>query len=170
MSNWDGSTAIPTFTVERARASKLATVSTLLTAITDEWTDWSTTFVIGATTTAPTMGSSVKTARYKRIGKNVLLNFSLVVTTGGAWNAGSGSYNFPVPAAASSTARKYVGSAYGNDSGTALRVGVCRFDADVNNVRVFLNDGLNVPLGSAGPGGAWATGDFIEAQILYEAA
>ena len=169
MTNWDST--LPTIAAgAKARASDIATLVSLMTALTDEWTDWSSSFTIGATTTAPTMGSSVKTARYKMLGNLVIFNFSLTVTTGGAWNAGSGSYNFPVPTAADSAARKYVGSAFANDSGTALRVGVCRFDADVNNVRVFLNDGTNVALSSSGPGSAWATGDYVDAQILYEAA
>ena len=98
-----------------------------------------------------------------------MFDFSLDVTTGGSWNAGSGSYNFPVPVACHSS-RKYIGPAYANDSGTAVRVGICRFDANVSNLRVFLNDGLNVPLSSSGPGTAWATGDYVHGQILYEAA
>lgn len=166
MTNWDGSTAVPTFTVERARASKLANISTLLTALTDEWTDYSSTFAISAVTTPPTKGASVYVARYKRIGKWVDYMFS--VTIGAGWASGSGAYIFPLPVAARAV-QQQVGPARVFDTGTAYRYGFLEANTSTSQSRIILDSGTDF-LGSAGPGTAWATGDIIVANIRYEAA
>lgn len=165
MSNWDGSTAIPTFTVERARASKLATVSTLLTAITDEETDYSSSFSISATITPPTKGASVYVARYKRIGKHVDYMFS--ITIGAGWASGSGAYIFPLPVTARA-ANQALGVARVLDATTNYRIGFVE-TTTTTTCRIILDSGTDF-LGSAGPGTAWATNDVIIAAIRYEAA
>lgn len=165
MSNWDGSTSIPTFTVERARASKLVTISTLLTAITDEETDYSSSFSIGATTTPPTKGASVYVARYKRIGKDVVYKFS--VTIGAGWSSGSGAYIFPLPVTARAI-NQDPGVARVLDATTNYRLGFVEA-ISTTTCRIVLDSGTDF-LGSAGPGTAWATNDVIVAAIRYEAA
>lgn len=61
-------------------------------------TDWiSYTLTIGATTTAPTLGTIVtNTAKWRRVGDSMQINYSLAQSSGS--NAGSGTYLFPLPA------------------------------------------------------------------------
>ena len=63
MTNFTGTLPTSFLTGQPLPAAELQTMLDALTALTDAWTDWSSSFVIGASTTAPTMGSSVKTAR-----------------------------------------------------------------------------------------------------------
>jgi len=166
MSDWDGSTAIPTFTVERAKASEFDVLADVETALIDAWTDYSASFSISAVTTPPTKGASVYVARYKRLGKTVDYMFS--VTIGAGWASGSGAYIFPLPVAARAV-QQQVGPARVFDTGTAYRYGFLEANTSTSQSRIILDSGTDF-LGSAGPGTAWATGDIIVANIRYEAA
>jgi hypothetical protein len=67
------------------------------------WTTYTPTLT--AATTNPTLGSSVVSGRYKALdSKTYLIQIMYVVTTGGAYNAGSGSYTFSLPAGLTSGA------------------------------------------------------------------
>lgn len=67
------------------------------------WTDYTPT--VTATTTNPTQGSSVIAGRFKLLDATTgILTISWTITTGGAWNAGSGSYSFSLPSGWTSSA------------------------------------------------------------------
>lgn len=133
------------------------------------WTSYTPTW--SATTTNPTLGSTTITGRWKALdSKTYIVQISIAITTGGAWNAGSGSYNFSLPnSVTSATGRVQVGSAHVLDSGTAHFAGVCKVHAgstiidevpiaDATGNRLL---GHNVPV-------TWATGDQINLAITIE--
>lgn len=165
MTDWDGSTAIPSFTVERLKASELDVLADVVLALTDEWTDYSSTFAITATTTSPTRGASAYVARYKQLGKTVDYMFSVTIAAG--WSSGSGAYIFPLPVTARA-ANQAIGIIRVLDAGVGYRVGFLETTTTTTG-RIILDSGADF-LGSAGPGSAWATGDAILAQLRYEAA
>lgn len=127
------------------------------------FTDYSAGLAITAATTNPTLGNSTKTAWYKQVGKTVHLGFQLNI--GSTFAAGSGMYSFslPVPAAHASM---WIGVARILDNGVAHYAGMTEL-IDANRAVVYkANAGT---LDSSGPGSPWAVGDFIKAQITYEA-
>lgn len=133
----------------------------------DTWVDYSSSFAVTAAVTNPTKGNSIYVAKYVLIGQTV--HFTFKVTIGSTWGIGSGAYNFGVPFPAKAD-RVAVGSAWLNDSGTAIRSGVATFDASATALRVFPYNLTAAPLDSAGPGTAWATNDAIMVSITYEQA
>lgn len=162
----DFNTSIPSFTVERAKASELQTLADLGTALTDGWTDWSSSFSISGTTTGVTKGSSTYEAKYKRVGKDLKFRFWVAITTGGAWNAGSGTWLFNLPFAVAAS-RRFVGRAFVFDNGTAgyPSVLIASSDLGTSSQCHLYHNTSGTPLGSGGPGTAWATGDFIIGQL-----
>jgi hypothetical protein len=164
----DISTTIPTFTAgQPVLGSDLATMAGYLSALSGSMTDWSSSFSIGATTTAPTKGNSTYVARYNRAGK--LLLFQFKVTIGSSFSAGSGTYLFALPYAARVMAEQS-SSAYVLDSGTANYPAVVTIsDSSTSAVSLFLQ-GSSAALGSAGPGSAWNAGDQARASMLLELA
>lgn len=66
----------------------------IMGAAVSEWQSY--TLTVGATTTAPTFGtSSINEARYRRVGDSMQIKYQLRITTAGS--AGSGTYLFPLP-------------------------------------------------------------------------
>jgi hypothetical protein len=157
------------------RASYLAqtveNANAIVPVLTDDWVDWSSSFTVGASTTAPSLGSSTKEAYYKAVGEGfVVVQFGLRVTVGGAWNAGSGTYQFALPFPAKSHGTlPYVGVAFINDAGAVFRVGAVLVSNGDSYATVYY-DGSGGALGSSGPGTAWATGDSVLAEVLYKPA
>ena len=134
-------------------------------------TDYSSSFVIGASVTPPTKGTlTTYAASYFPVGQWVDYGFNITIDTGGGWNPGSGSWYFPVPITAHVRAlAQAVGPVYVADQGTALVVGVCFFDT-VDRLTIVLQSVPGALLGASGPGTAWATSDFMRASIRYERA
>jgi len=147
--------------------SRLDLLDPTLTA----WTDFSASMTITAATTDPTLGSSTKTAKYQQQGKVVHFTGRLYVTTGGAWNVGSGTYYFLLPVTAAAVINQHTGSVFIEDASVGQRMGVCRLQ-DTTHLAIYYNHvAANItPLGSTGPGSAWATGDIAAWSITYEAA
>jgi hypothetical protein len=133
------------------------------------WTDY--TPALTADTTNPTLGSSTLTGRYKQLdAKTYLVKCVLTVTTGGAWNAGSGQWRFSLPAGLTASSfsvgsvalldngvRRYAGSAIVESGNTYI--GPCVI-ADAGSDATLRHNIPVVP----------ATGDKVELQITVEVA
>lgn len=137
----------------------------------DDWTDYSSTFVVTASSTNPTKGTSTYTGEYLYIAKRlIVVQFSVAWGTG--FSAGSGEYRFLMPVAASTRATaRAVGNGDIVDSGTGLLGG---WDLDfVDSTHVRMNRGTTssnfATVGSSTPI-TWAVGDVIRGQIMYEPA
>jgi hypothetical protein len=162
--DWTGT--VPTYAAgDEVKASNMQIETSIETALTSQFVDWSTSFTITASPTPPTKGDSTYSARYTRVGKLVFFEFK--VTIGSTFVAGSGTYSFSLPFAAHA-ADEQVGPAYMLDSGTANRTGVCAITG-TSGLSVF-RDGLATALSDTGPGTAWAAGDQVRCSITYEAA
>lgn len=135
-----------------------------LKAIGDPWTSYTVTW--GGTTTNPTLGNGTLTGRYLQAGKLVI--YSIQLTIGSTTTFGSGTYTFTLPVAArSASPRLPIGdvACYDTSAATA-RLGDCD-TFSTTTVAAFTND--NVRVTNAAPF-AWATGDTIAIQGMYEAA
>lgn len=132
------------------------------------WTSYTPTW--GATTTPPTLGSSTITGRYKALdSKTYIVEVNCAITTGGAWNAGSGGYTFSLPAGVTSSARYQVGSAHVLDNGTAHFAGICKVNpSDTKIAEVVVADASSSRLLGATLPVTWATGDQINLSIIVE--
>lgn len=135
------------------------------------WTDY--TPSLTAVTTNPTLGSSTIAGRYKAIGTNTYaVSIELAITTGGAWNAGSGEWKFSLPSGLTSNATiPNLGACHVYDSGTARFSGTAFIAtgatviwpivvADSTGDRVLKH---NNPV-------TWATGDRVNLQVVVEVA
>ena len=134
------------------------------------WTAYTPT--VTATTTNPTLGSTTVTGRYKSLdSKTYLLYIEMAITTGGAWNAGSGNWEWSLPAGLTTVAsrrqtlaahvstatRRYPGSAVIGGGATKIAaIGIS--DASGNHT-----------VGAALPG-TWATGEYIIIEGIIEVA
>lgn len=133
------------------------------------WTDYSSSFVLTATTTNPTKGGSTYTARYVQIGQTIIYQFRILIGAGFA--VGSGNYRISLPVAAQASAPSIArGTAFLNDAATASRLGILRVATSTYLQVEFLNGASVVLLGDTGPGSAWTTGDAVDGSIIYEAA
>ena len=164
---------VPTFLAgELPDADKFTEITNFMNAMSGALTDYSASFTITGSTTSPTKGSSTYSAGYRRVGKYI--EYELGIVVGAGFSAGSGSYSYSVPVTASAGSfARATGAVWINDSGTALRMGVMRFNT-TTALQIYMTDtasiGLLATLGSAGPGTAWATNDSFIAKIIYEAA
>jgi hypothetical protein len=174
-----------TFTVARGQESTSAAshadgtlvthilTATALNAMTHGlWTDYTPTWT--AVTTNPTLGSTTINGRYKLLDSTTgVVRIQIVITTGGAWNAGSGEYKFSLPSGwTAATGRPSWGSAHVLDNGTTHFAGVCQIQsgatlihpvliADASGSKVLAN---NVPIAT------FATLDAIDMEVLLELA
>lgn len=124
-----------------------------------------------ATTTNPTKGNSTYDFAYQQAGgsggKLIVARFRVVI--GSTFAAGSGSYRWLLPVAASTGAiDSSVGVCRLTDNGVAIYVGAVTL-ADSTHADIVKHGDAN-SLGSGGPGTAWATGDAVFGSITYEAA
>lgn len=80
------------------------------------WTDYTPSWT--AASVNPTLGSSTITGRYKLLdSKTLAFTIEANITTGGAWNAGTGVYAFSLPAGVTSAARRQIVPFHFNDNG-----------------------------------------------------
>lgn len=131
------------------------------------WTDFSASLAITSqSSTDPTKGNSTYRAKYQAVGK--IVNYAFQITIGSTFTAGSGAYRFNLPVVPSTGLGPNTGSAWVNDVSTARYVGICHLYSQFGFVEIWIANNTSTPIGSAGPGAAWATGDIIEAQLTYE--
>jgi hypothetical protein len=133
------------------------------------WTDYTPTWT--ASTTNPTLGSTTITGRFKLLdSKTGLVNINIAITTGGAWNAGSGNYIFSLPAGWTAHAtRIQVGSCHVLDSGTAHFSGTCKVVGGSTQIsETVIGDASGNRLLANTVPVTWATGDQINLSILVE--
>lgn len=132
-----------------------------------EWTsDWTTYTSVWASDggTNPTLGNSVITAKYMRIGK--LCAFSVDFNRGSTATNGTGSYKFSLPFSYAQPAPMAVGTFYAEDAGVAGYVGVLTL---VGGDSVLARVSPNSPIQATSPF-TWGTNDFIRLSGVYEVA
>jgi len=136
------------------------------------WTDYTPTLT--ALTTNPTLGSSTVTGRYKLLdSKTGIVRVEFNVTTGGAWNAGSGEYRFSLPSGWTTVSGKpgMMGSAQILDSGTARYSASCMVSANATLISpIMVADASGTKILSHNVPITWATGDAVYLQIVVELA
>lgn len=118
-----------------------------------------------ATGTPTALGSSTITGQWSRRGRKIHAEGNLVITTGGAFNAGTGDYTITLPVAVASGGPNAVGVAYAFDSGTSHYRGVCKAGAGASTMTFYFADAGAV-WGAAAPF-APATGDNFQWSIEY---
>jgi hypothetical protein len=138
----------------------------------DAWTDYSASFALTANVTNPTKGNSTYSARYRQLNDHTIV-YTVRISIGSTFSAGSGIYSFSVPVASSDSGMYgAAGAAWINDSGTTIRVGTV-FAASASTVQIV------IPKGTLTNGGessnvtnsvpqTWATNDSINFTIVYE--
>lgn len=137
------------------------------------WTDY--TPVLTATTTNPTLGSSSLIGRYKQIdSKTYTIQINLVVTTGGAWNAGSGNWELSLPAGLTTpnvANRNQSLACHIRDAGTTYFAAVARCIPNSTKVDLVLvaDTGGTKQMSNANPV-TWATGDEVNISGIIEVA
>lgn len=134
------------------------------------WTDY--TPVLTANTTNPTLGSSTLTGRYKLLDSKTLSFFwVLTITTGGAWNPGSGQWEFSLPAGMTSAARRQLVIAHALDSGTTHFTCSASIGISATKVtEIYVADGTNPRILTNNAPVTWATGDMVEGGGIIEIA
>lgn len=129
------------------------------------WTDYSASFSVIGSTTNPTKGNSTYAAYYRLAAGGDICEVAFRVTIGSTWSAGSGNYSFRLPFSPA-TPNIAVGSVLILDAGTALRIAVAT-PSDVTGYVYCYRENSSIPLGSAGPGTAWAAGDYVTVRYSY---
>lgn len=132
------------------------------------WTSYTPTLT--ATTTNPTLGSSVLEGYYKEIDDELyLVKICYVVTTGGAFNPGSGTYSFALPFAAAAAPAFQFGVAYVGDAGTTHFAGVARVAASASAIATLVAaDSTGAKTVTHNAPITWATGDIIGVDMLVK--
>lgn len=135
------------------------------------WTSYTPTLT--AVTTNPTLGSSTVSGRYKLLDANTgIVVVKMVVTTGGAWNAGNGEWKFSLPSGWTASANlENVGSVHILDSGTARFSGVCMVQPGATVIYpIPIGDSTGDRTLKHNNPVTWATNDQIDLQITVELA
>jgi hypothetical protein len=138
----------------------------------EDWVDYSASFTLTASTTNPTKGNSSYVAQYLQVAKKCI-HVRIRIDIGSTFSAGSGTYQFLLPSAASTASSNCVSSAmWINDSGTALRGGFITLNSVTTYATAwYINAATTLAaLGSGGSGTAWATSDVILLDFVYEPA
>jgi len=147
---------------QRLTAAQLQTIVTQVDSLTAPgWTSYGTsTTLLTAATTNPTLGSSTCTGVYRKPTGSDICDFQyhLLIDTGGGFSAGSGAYRFLLPFAAS-TAEGGSFHMTINESGVALRVGATSY-VDTTHLSGWY-DGGGGNIGHAGLSSSWTTGDWL---------
>lgn len=132
------------------------------------WIDYSSSFVLSATTTNPTKGNSTYMAHYRYPAGGDIVTVRIYILIGSTFAAGSGLYRFslPVPASANSILGS-VGMVFCSDTGTAGRMGVAKFVASNPTQLEIFPDNNGSPFSNTIPQ-VWAAGDWISLQMDYE--
>lgn len=152
----------------RMTAAKINELVNQVNSLTDpDWTDYSASFVLSASTTPPTKGNSTYSARYRRPAGCDLIHYEGKLTIGSTFVAGSGVYRFSLPVNATTLAiNNAVGQGYIFDNGTANRQTTLKIEAATYFV-MYQHDSASA-VTNAGSGTAWATGDTISWSLYYE--
>lgn len=151
------------------RGSGLETILDQIESVTcPGWTDYTSSFTLAASTTNPTLGNSSLIARYRKPIDSDIVHVQIKLTIGSTFSAGSGDYQWPLPVAEASP---FTGSGHG----TILDLGSAFYVTNAINMSastiIIYRDGAGTPTGSGGTGGgAWATGDYVLINYVYEAA
>lgn len=135
------------------------------------WTDYTPT--ITASGGSFNIGSSTLIGRYKLLdSKTGIFQINLIVTTGGAWNAGSGTWEFSLPSGwnAKNTAnRTQIVPVHVLDSATTNFVCVGKIIANGTKItEVNVADGSNPRVLTNNAPITWATGDQININGMIE--
>jgi hypothetical protein len=135
------------------------------------WADYTPTWT--ASTTNPTLGSTTIAGRWRKLDSSTcMVQINIVITTGGAWNAGSGTYIFSLPAgitAAGAAGHYQLGSAHVLDNGTTHFAGIVKIagGATTTNEVIIADAGTNKILTHNQPMTP-ATGDQINLAVTFE--
>ena len=128
--------------------------------------------VLTATTTNPTLGSSTLVGAYKLLdSKTLIVHIHLTITTGGAWNAGSGNWQFSLPTGNAKNTSGYdqLGSAHVLDSGTTHYAGVAKISANETKFsEIIIADAGNPKILANNNPITWATGDKVNIQATIQ--
>lgn len=133
------------------------------------WTDYTPTWT--AVTTNPTLGSTTIVGRYKLLDtKTGIVQISIAITTGGAWNAGSGGWIFSLPSGwTSASGRVQVGTLHVLDNGTTHFGGLCKVIAGATVIgESVASDAANPRIVGAASPMTPATGDQYNLNITLE--
>ena len=158
--------AIPSFTVERAKASELQTLADLATALTAADGTWTPTYS-NLTTTGATISLG-----YRQIGKWVDYYWQFIFGSGSAVGT-MPSLTLPVaPASRYSTGSTgaFPGQVHLLDSGTADRQGTVKISSGSTIVVYFWNATPTLTNVTSTAPWTWATGDTITIAGTYMAA
>lgn len=156
----------------RSDGSTWATLADLSASAHGAWTDYTPT--IGSSGTPPTLGSSTIQGRYKQLdSKTYAINIEFNVTTGGAWNPGTGVYTFSLPSGLTTVAsRRQALTAHLNDASTIRYVGsavIAGGATVIALVSVYTDAGGATGFGATTPL-TLATGDYLIIQGIIEVA
>lgn len=138
----------------------------------NDWVDYTATFTLTASTTSPTQGNSTYKAEYVQVAKKAI-HVRIRIDIGSTFSAGSGNYRFSLPSTATSNASNgTAGTAWINDSGTAIRGAWVTLDSQTTYASAWYTSAATAltVVNSAGTGTAWATGDVMILNFLYEPA
>jgi hypothetical protein len=153
---------VPSFLAgELPDATKLKEVTDFMTAATAAWTTFTPTLV--SSSGSPTIGNGTLTGRYKRLGKDVLVE--IVLTRGSTTSFGTGFISFGNLPVTARTTVSAAGSATLFDSGTNSFVGSCHLETTTSIAPLSASGVITstVPF-------TWATSDIIRLSMTYEAA
>ncbi len=149
-------TVFPEIDADVKAVKDTADAAVPLTDFSDALTDYSTSFTITAATTNPTKGNSTYVAKYLAIGK--MMWYSVKITIGSTFSAGSGVYSFLSPQTLDTNIGQ-TGAAKVLDAGTKAYIAMVE-PIDSTHFAIT-QDAATTALTNAGPGTAWATGDII---------
>lgn len=156
--------AMPTFSVgeDVGVAAKLNQIRDLGRAFTDAWSAYTPTLT--ASTTNPT--GWTQTGYYMQAGKLVIARF--YVAAGGSMTAGSGTYRVALPVAANMTAQQQPGNvlAWDTSAGNAAQALAL---ISASTYAQLLLPGTAGFVSHAVPW-TWASGDYLNGTLIYEAA
>jgi hypothetical protein len=146
------------------RGEEIEAVLDQIDSLTDPgWTSYTPAWT--STGSAPAIGTSTITARYRRSVDSDLVKVEFRITFAGA-TFGTGDYRFSVPVTASAdSVTTSTGTAVLVDSGTTTRCGVCRFASTTT----VLIDSTTGTVGQLVPF-TWANTDIVILSIEYEPA
>ncbi len=131
------------------------------------WTSYTPTLT--ATTTNPTLGSSTVQGRYKALdSKTYAIQILYSVVTGGAFNPGSGTYQFSLPAGLTSGTLIQSMTGYLLDSGTDNKLIVGKVLASDTKIAEIIGEAINTVTHNSPI--TWATGDQIDLTGIIEVA
>lgn len=135
------------------------------------WTAYTPTWT--GSTSNPTLGSTTISGRYKLLdSKTGIVTIEIRITTGGAWNAGSGRWIFSLPSGWTSGSTRQALTAWVLDSGVGYFAGSARVGNGATTIApVVIADSAasNRELAHNNPV-TWATGDEVGISGIIELA